>query len=240
MASFFDKVRTGVLAIAHRAADAVIDLNSVEAVKVHIRDLEEAQEDLQGAAAEATGGVRTLRRERDTTQAKVTELDESIGFILSDGDDTNDHLAVPLQARLDGLKAQLAAKEDEIATAEQVAQQMNEAASALQAKLTSMVERVRGLEAQERAAKAKESAASAVAQAGKIAAGADAVSVDDISARLQRRTDVADEKFKRAMGGISGGLEQDVALAKAKAAIAARKAALQKPKEGDAPAAKAG
>lgn len=224
MASLFRKIRTGVLAQAHKLADALIDLDSVEALKVHIRDLEEALEELQDAAAAESGNVRTLEQAITALDARAKELDENISFLLGDEDETNDHLATPLQAKLDVLTRDLTAKREELTVARQTASQLNEAASNLKAKHASMVERIRSLESLERAAKAKERAAEAVRSAGAAAGGADAISVDDVEARLRRKANVADARFQRAMGEFAGGVEQDVALAQAKAAIERRKA----------------
>lgn len=224
MASLFKKIRTGVLAQAHKLADALIDLDSVEALKVHIRDLEEALEELQDAAAVETGNVRTLEQAIVGLEARARELDENISFLLGDEDETNDHLATPLQAKLDALTKDLGAKREELAIARQTAAQLNGAASNLKAKHAAMVERIRSLESLERAAEAKERAAEAVRSAGAAAGGADAVSVDDVEARLRRKANVADARFERAMGEFAGGVEKDVALAQAKAAIERRKA----------------
>lgn len=224
MASLFKKIRTGVLAQAHKLADALVDLDSVEALKVHIRDLEEALEELQDAAAAEAGNVRTLEQTIVGLEARTKELNDDIEFLLSDEDESNDHLATPLQAKLDALTRDLAAKGQELTVAAATAYQLNEAASNLKAKHVSMVERVRSLESLERAAEAKGRAAEAIRSAGAAAGGADAVSVDDVEARLRQKANVADARFQRAMGEFAGGVEKDVALAQAKAAIERRKA----------------
>ncbi|MBI2552160.1 PspA/IM30 family protein [Candidatus Uhrbacteria bacterium] len=220
----FKKIRTGVLAQAHKLADALIDLDSVAALKVHIRDLEEALEELQDAAAAEVGNVRTLEQAIVALDARVKELNSNIEFLLSDEDESNDHLATPLQAKLDMLSRELAAKREELTVARQTASQLSEAASNLKAKHASMVERVRSLESLERVAEAKDRAAEAIRSAGAAVAGSDGPSVDDVEARLRRKANVADARFTRAMGEFAGGVEQDVALAQAKAAIERRKA----------------
>ena len=226
MAGLFSKIRTAALAAAHSVADRMIDLNSVEAVKVHIRDLEEALEELLDAAAAETGNVRSLQNAVIALKAQTAELDSNVEFLLGDDDDTNDHLALPLQAKLDALKKTLEAKEGELETARQTAVTMNGAASGLQAKHASMVERVGQLESLERRTKAQESAAAAVQSATSAVAGVDGASVDDAEARLQKRAAVADARFQRAMGQFASGAGQDVAVASATAEIARRKAAI--------------
>lgn len=227
MASLFSKVRIAVLSKAHSLLDKVIDLDSTEAVKQHVRDLEQACDELNDAAASARGNVKTVTREHDTLKVQAVELDTNINFIISDGDDSNDHLALPLQARFDELQKRAVAKSEELVTARQTAQSLGEAASALEAKHVAMVERISQLESLEQSTKAKEEGAEALRAAGRIVAGSDAVSVDDVAARLQRRADVADERFAKALGGFSGGVENDVVHAQAAARLAERKARLQ-------------
>lgn len=226
MAGLFSKARTLVMGNLHALLDKAIDLNSVEAVKQHIRDLEEALEDLQDSAATAAGAVRTAQRETQALEAQMRELDRCIEILLSDDDATNDNQALPLQARLDGLTDRLTAKRSEFVAAQTAAAQLGDAAAQLRAKHASMVEQVNTLEAMERGAKAKEQAADAIRAAGRVAGNGTDASVDNIRERIQRRSDVSDEKFARAMGDLGAATGKDVALATAAARLAERKAAL--------------
>lgn len=79
----------------------------------------------------------------------------------------------------------------------------------------------------EQSAKAKEGAAEALRGVAKLASSGAQVSVDDVSARLQARSDVADEKFTRAMGAVDESTDNDLAEAQAEARLAARRARLQ-------------
>lgn len=225
MAGLLEKIRIGVLATAHSLADQVIDLNSAAAVKQYIRDLENSLSRLKDASAEATGYTRTLAREEEHLEAQIEELNHNIQFILSDGDESNDHLAIPLEARLMGLEENLRAKQAEATEAHRTAQALSEVVSQLSAKHASMVANLQRIEAMERTAKAKESAARTLEQVGRMTgSGAGAVSVDDVAARLQRRADVADVKLEQAMGGVRATMQNDVLLAQAQARLAARKA----------------
>lgn len=226
MASLFNKIRTAALAAAHRLADAAIDLDSVGAIRVHIRDLEEALEELQDAAAAESGNVRSLERTAIALEAQANELDSNIEFLLGDEDESNDHLATPLQAKLDALRKTLDGKREELETARKTAAMLAESASNLQIKHASMVERVGYLESLERRTKAQEQAAEAVQSATASVAGVDGASVDNAEARLQKRAAVADARFQRAMGAFASGAGQDVAVANAQAEIARRKAAI--------------
>lgn len=226
MAGLFEKARVVALSTAHALLDKAIDLNSIGVVRQYVRDLENSLEDLQDAAAVAAGHVRTVTREGEQLEAQVAELNRNIDFILSDNKPENDHLATPLEARLIGLEERLRATKEETTASETTARALSEAASALKAKHAAMAQQLQRLEAMDRATKAKEQAAGAMRRAGRIAsAGAD-VSVDDVTARVQRRADVADARFARAMGEMAGQVERDVVLAQAEARLAQRKARL--------------
>lgn len=226
MAGLFQKARVAALSAAHGLLDKVVDMNSIGAVKQYVRDLENAVEDLEDAAAVANGHVRTVKRDADQLRFQIQELNRNIDFILADNNPANDSLAKPLEARLIGLEQRLSSKEEEIAAAEKTAEALNQAVPPLRARYETMVQQVQRLEAMERAAKAKESAVQAMRQAGRLAsAGAD-ISVDDVSQRIQRRADVADARFQRAMGDMGDQVEKDLILAQAEARLAQRKARL--------------
>lgn len=224
MAGLLEKIRLGVLATAHSLVDQVIDLNSAQAVRQYIRDLEGQLDRLRDASAEATGYTRTLAREEEQLEAQIAELNNNISFILSDGDTSNDHLALPLEARLIGLEENLQNRQGEAGDAHKTAQALGEVVSQLQAKHAQMVGQLQRIESLERSAKAKEAAADTLDRLGKMAqTGAPTASVDDIAARLQRRADVADVKLEQAMGGVNAQMGKDVLLAQAQARLAARK-----------------
>jgi phage shock protein A len=229
MAGLFQKARVAALSAAHSLLDKVIDLNSVGAVKQYVRDLENALEDLEDAAATEAGHVRTVQRDSIQIQSQMKELNQNIDFILSDSNPANDYLAKPLEARLIGLEQRNTSKNEEFVSAQKTAQALSEAVTTLQAKYQSMVEQLQRLEAMDTAAKAKENAAQAIRNAGRITSGGTSVSVDDISERIQRRSDVADAKFEQAMGTMSGQIEKDVVLAQAEARLEQRKARLSLP-----------
>lgn len=229
MAGLFQKARVAALSSAHALLDKVIDLNSIGAVKQYVRDVENALEDLEDAAATEAGHLRTAQRDAVQLQAQIKELNQNIDFILTDNNPANDHLAKPLEARLIGLEQRTSAKNEEIASTQKSSQALNEAVSTLQAKYQSMVEQLQRLVAMDAAAKAKEGAVEAMRNVGRITSAGGTISVDDISDRIQRRSDVADAKFEQAMGEMSGQLEKDVVLAQAEARLEQRKARLTLP-----------
>ncbi len=229
MAGLFQKARVAALSAAHALMDKVVDLNSIGAVKQYVRDLENALEDLEDASAVAAGHVRSVQRDADQLQYQIKELNQNIDFILSDSKPENDHLATPLEARLIGFEQRMSSKSEEIATGQKTAQALSEAVSTLRTRYQSMVQQVIRLEALDRATKAKESAVNAMRQAGQIASAGSDVSIDAVAERIQRRADVADAKFERVMGEMSGQVEKDVIVAQAQARLEARKARLSLP-----------
>jgi phage shock protein A len=229
MAGLFQKARIAALSTAHALLDKIVDMNSIGAVKQYVRDLENSLDDLEDAAATATGHLRTVQRDSIQVQSQVKELNRNINFILSDNNPANDHLAKPLEARLIGLEQRFTSKNEEIDSSQKTAQALNEAVSTLQTRYQSMVEQLQRLEAMDTAAKAKENAVQAMRSAGRITAAGTTVSVDAVADRIQRRSDVADAKFEQAMGEMSDQVEKDVVLAQAEARLAERKARLALP-----------
>lgn|SRR3989338_4638969 len=226
MASIFQKARIATLSVVHGLLDAAIDLNSIGAVRQHVRDLEKAMEDLENSAAEATGRVTTIRNEANRLASEAQKLNNNIDTILGDDNPDNDYLAKSLEAKLVGTEERQEASQDELASASETAQTLNEAAEALKTKHESMLHQLRQLEASDKASDAKERAAQAIRHAGSVASsGADA-SVDSVTARMETRANVADEKFRRAMGSFASGTEKDLALAEVEARLAKRRAKL--------------
>lgn len=235
MAGLFEKARIASLAAAHSLMDKVIDLNSIGAVKQYVRDLEQSLEDLEDASAAAAGHLRTLQRDTDQMRYQMKELNQNIDFILSDNKPENDSLATPLEARLIGLEQTAGTKDQEIAAGQKTSQALVEAVSVLRTKHQNMVQQIQRLEAMDRAAKAKENAANAIRQAGRITASGANVSIDNVADRIQRRSDVADARFERAMGEMNDTVKKDVVVAQAQARLEARKARLALPAPNPAP-----
>jgi phage shock protein A len=221
-----EKVRIGVLAQAHNLLDKLIDLNSPQAVKQYIRDLEDSISGIENDAAEAAGHVTTTDREIHRLTGQIDSYDHAIDAILSSNDPSANDKARELQVKLNGFKQQFEAKQTELATAKETSDALSHSLSALRSKHSSMVQQLTTLESMDRAAKDKERAARALQQAAKISSLGSDISVDDLASRIQARHDVADEKLKRALASVDDTLDKDVALTQADADIAARRARL--------------
>lgn len=229
MATILQKLRTIVLGNAHALLDRIIDETSIPSIKQNIRDLEEAIGELKGEAATAEGSKVTAEHKLTGINSQVDELNENIDFILGDGDDVNDHLAEPLQVRFIGLEEQQKAAAEEVEVYKQTMQAVDQVVLALEAKLQTRLTQLNLLESQDKTSKAKNKAAKAIEMAVKIG---DGPSVDNIGERIERESNIADARLRRAMGSMESGLSQDSLLADARARLAARKAQL-KSKDGN-------
>lgn len=223
MSSVFSKTRLLVLSVAHRALDAGIDMNSVEAVKQNIRDLETSRDQLSGSVATSRGHVTGVQREVSQLTARMEQLNHQADSLLNDNDPTNDHHVDTLEAELATAEEMLAVKQEELTSAQDTVRALDSTLSKLTAKLTAMKGQLGRLEAMDRSARAKENAAEAMRQATRASASGTGVSVDSVAARVQRRDDVADEKLKSAMSDFASTADQDTALATVAARVAERR-----------------
>jgi phage shock protein A len=225
MATLLQKVRTAILATAHSLVDMVIDLNSVEAVKQHIRDLGTAKDELNHEAAVARGNVRTLGRRKEALEGKIESKNEDLDFILTDGDQSNDTVALKLEMTITELEGELVLLTEEILAAEETANTLEEQASNVEAKYAQMVGQLRRLESMERTARAKEKATRALKMASTLS-DPTGVDIDNVAQDIQARADVADAEFKKTIDSVDTKIEGDVALARAKKRLEERKARL--------------
>ena len=129
------KARLVILSNLPGLLDKVIDLNSIQALKQHIRDLEKAKEELEDSTVMAEADVETLKDELSGISAQVKELNENINFILTDDVAENDHLALPLESRLVGLEDDMAARNEQLAEAEETHRKLVEGLSQVRAKM---------------------------------------------------------------------------------------------------------
>ena len=114
MAGLLEKVRIGFLAQAHSVLDKIIDLNSPQAVREYIRELERSIEGIENDAAEAAGHVTTTDREVHRLLGQIESYDHAIDAILSSVDQASTDKARELQVKLNGFKQQLEAKQTEL------------------------------------------------------------------------------------------------------------------------------
>lgn len=228
MASLLQKFRTFTLSNLHSLLDAAIDLNSVEAIKQHVRDLETAHRQVLGSLAAAKGNLSALTSYKTQLERKIESLTADIETLLSDDDPNNDHFANPLAEQIGDCEAELEVNAEELSAAQTEVDALTRAESQLQSKLSEMKSQLRRLKSLERAAKAKERAASAVTRASDaLSSGVDA-SVDSATQRLRQRAATADASFDQAMGGLqsAGGAEAALRESRASSRVAQIRARL--------------
>ena len=238
-ATLFSKARLVALSVAHSLLDQAIDMNSVEAVRQNVRDLETAADELGKSLATHRGLRRGLERDLGALQAQRDDLNGQIDDLLppNDSDPSNDPYATTLEADLMGVEPLLADKEEEYRDMEKTISTMAQTLSMMQAKLTTMRGQLSRLQSQEHAAGAKESAAAAMQQAkSSMETGVDA-SVDSVAARIQKRYDIADELLESAASGFADTTKSDAAMATVAARLAKRQAANMAKKSPAAPVA---
>lgn len=231
MATIFQKLRTAILGNLHDLLDKTIDLNSIAAVKQHCRDLEEAKDKTQDAAAKARAELGILEGQVKAIELKIGQDNEHIDLLLGDDDPSNDNVAEKIQERVLENEENVTGLREELANAKEISDSLADAVGKINGKHAEMLRNIRKLERLDRAASGKEQAASALKQAGSAVSAAGSASIDDVAARLKGRAAVADERFKDAMGGVSG-IEEAVSTAKAKNLIAERRAKLAAAKAG--------
>lgn len=225
MATLFAKARILLLSNIHSLLDKAIDLNSVEAVKQGIRDLETALNKAEDELAASEGEVSVLKQDVAALETKISTTNANIDLILTDGDDSNDHVALKLQKELNADEAALTGKKTELTEAEQVHTALSTAVESIRARHENLVSTVAALENQERAAKAKDRAAESLRAINSIANAGSTVSVDNIQERMRRDAATADAKLTRELGKVKKP-DDTVADIKAKQALAERKARL--------------
>lgn len=236
MASILDKIRTFTLSNLHSLLDAAIDLNSVEAIKQHVRDLETAHRDMLAALAGAKGNVSALNAQITALEERIADLTEKIEILLGDDDASNDHYADPFGEQIGDCEEELAALRDETTGAAAQVTALERAEGQIKSKVQQMHGELRRLASLERAAAAQEKAAGALgAASAALSSGVDG-SVDSVKARLQQRAGTAKASFDQAVDGLDGAGGAEAAVRRAqgssrvaeiRAAMAAKKAAAQ-------------
>lgn len=237
--SLLEKARLVVKSNLHKLLDAQV--NTPEGYKQLIRDLESAMADVRSGVDEAVGTANGYRRQIAAYQSDRATKQADIDLLIGDDDPSNDESAVQLQMEVEHLQEQEGTYQGLLSDQEQQVAQLNQALTQLEAKHQQMLSDLARLTQTQAIAKAKNRASSAVEAA--VQAADNAGSVDSIQAKLDHDKDVADARFDRVIGGMqaSQSPEEAARLARAKAALAARRAQLtdqakQEPESAPTPA----
>ena len=238
MTTLFDKARVAVLGKMHSLLDKVA--NTPDAYKQRIRDLESALADLRAAGDEATGTRNGYQR--DITRLKTDQANKQadIDLLLGDDDPSNDDAALKLQMELEGVSTQLESLTALATDADNNRAMLDQAVDKLEAKHSEMVAGLNRLTLAVAATKAQNRASGAAEAALDASNAADGVSIDNIEARINHDRDVSNARFERVIGNLQSDTspEEAAKLARAKAALQARRAqiATQATEDAKAPA----
>lgn len=232
--SLASKVSTLIRGNVHELLDKLIDLNSMAAVKQHVRDLETASEQIDRNAAVAKGRVKQAEGEIAEIQKGIAKDNGKIDLILGDDDDTNDDLALPIQKRVKAAEEEVASKQEDLVTLKKTADALGQASAKLHAKTEEMIKQCKRLADMERTAAAQEQASSALKAANSAAAVGSKASIDNVAQKIRDRSAAAGAVFDQQMGEMASSGDDAVADIEAKQALAARKAALKAKREGAA------
>lgn len=218
MASLMDKLRTFTLSNLHSLLDAAIDLNSVEAVKQRVRDIEDQHRNLLQALAGAKGNRSAVQSQTTAIKARIVELGENIETLLGDDDPSNDHYADPFAEQMGDAESELETTQDEFEAANAEVAALERAEGQLKSKVSQLHTRLRELASLERQARAKQGAAGALNAATEALGSGPDASVDSIERRLRAEAGTADAALGQAMEGLNGAGGAEAALRSSKAA----------------------
>lgn len=225
MTSLFEKARVVVLGKMHSLLDEVA--NTPDAYKQRIRDLESALADLRAAGDEATGTRNGYQRNISKLQADQANKQADIDLLLGDDDSTNDGAALRLQLDMEDVTAQMESLGALEAEANNNRVMLQEAVDKLEMKHRTMVAGLNRITLAAAASKAKNRASSAAEAALEASNAADGASIDSIEANINHDKDVADARFDRVFDNLQSddtSPEEAAKLARAKAALQARRA----------------
>ena len=207
MTSIFQKLRVLGLGSVHDILDKAIDMNSPTVLRQYVRDLETAEAQLKNEAAVAAGGKRTLTRELEDLNHRITDKLAAIKIIQAGTNPAAESIARNYASVVVNLQNEVKDKQAQLAAQEELSANLESALSKIDAKHAEMLSQVHRLESLDRATKAKEQAAGALDNAVNLASSGVGVNIDSVRAKVEARADVADEKFKRAMN--NDGLSED-------------------------------
>lgn len=222
--SLFQKARVAVLGKMHSLLDEVA--NNPDAYRQRIRDLERASADLRAADDEAVGTRNGYSRQVTQLQSAMAGKQANIDLMLGDADPANDDSALTLQMQLEDDAAQLTTLQELVTESNTNHQELQTAITQLDRKHQEMVSGLSRLTLAAAATKAKTRASAAAEAALEASSAASGASVDDIAAKINHDKDVADARFERVIGGLQSSTspEEQARLARAQAALAARRA----------------
>jgi len=200
METLRQKARVLSLAWLHQIADAAIDTHSIPVVQQHIRDLEQAISELREAQAQNAGSIAGLNRQISQLHQQESVLNTQADALLQLQPPRED-LAATVEQRLEEVENNLTPLNNQLEKSQAIQAQYEQAMSALDAKHNSMMSQLRTLQSLDTSATAEDRAARALHSVSSALGGT--ASIDDITARIQGRSDVAHARLQQEMGSFT-------------------------------------
>lgn len=200
METLRQKARVLSLAWLHQVADAAIDTHSIPVVQQHIRDLEQAISELREAQAQNAGSIAGLNRQISQLHQQESILNTQADALLQLQPPRED-LAATVEQRLEEVENNLTPLNNQLEKSQAIQAQYEQAMSALDAKHNSMMNQLRTLQSLDSSATAEDRAAQALHAVSSALGGT--ASIDDITARIQGRSDVAHARLQQEMGAFT-------------------------------------
>lgn len=198
MTTFMQRLRTVVKAEVNTLLDKVVDMNSIPVLKQYVRDLEDAIGKTQHEAAVSAASIVTLNRQKGDLQHTIDHDRSVVTAYLAKTDEKNARLVA---TRIQANTEQANSLQQQIDSAKEQSQQLETVVEQLNTKHTQIVSRVRILETKDRSAKSIESATTSLKAAGGLLNNDVNSSIDNLSQKIDARNDVAQEEFRRTVGG---------------------------------------
>lgn len=211
MSTLIQKLRTVTLGTVHDLLDKAIDDNSPSALKQHVRDLEQALHEMRDNAAVQAGQLRTAIRRRSELTDRLEIEKSQITQILAGDSPVKEQLARNKAELVVSLQRQIADLAEEEKIQQQNSTALDKAVLELEGRYQSLTMRLRDLERVDRDSKAKEQAASALQTAESLLGNSATASVDDVEDRIKTRSDIAGERFDRAVRSMDTNAHDDAA-----------------------------
>ncbi|HEV7236467.1 MAG TPA: PspA/IM30 family protein [Ktedonobacteraceae bacterium] len=200
METLRQKARVLSLAWLHQVADAAIDTHSIPVVQQHIRDLEQAISELREAQAQNAGSIAGLNRQISQLHQQESILNTQADALLQLQPPRED-LAATVEQRLEEVENNLTPLNNQLEKSQAIQAQYEQAMSALDAKHNAMMNQLRTLQSLDTSATAEDRAAQALHAVSSALGGT--ASIDDITARIQGRSDVAHARLQQEMGAFT-------------------------------------
>lgn len=200
METLRQKARVLSLAWLHQVADAAIDTHSIPVVQQHIRDLEQAISELREAQAQNAGSIAGLNRQISQLHQQESILNTQADALLQLQPPRED-LAATVEQRLEEVENNLTPLNNQLEKSQAIQAQYEQVMSALDAKHNSMMNQLRTLQSLDSSATAEDRAAHALHAVSSALGGT--ASIDDITARIQGRSDVAHARLQQEMGAFT-------------------------------------